>query len=108
MIKLAASLILAENGVVKASNGNGDTAANRCGGVTYISNMTDAVLESHALSLAEDARVVTGKATLDDELMVKSSYNHSLLVPMLMWATIVVSPWMPPRPTHRCSVMSFC
>ena len=32
----------------------------------------------------------------------------SLLVPMLMWATIVVSPWMPPRPTHRCSVMSFC
>ncbi len=40
--------------------------------------------------------------------VVRPHYLISLLVPMLMWATIVVSPWMLPRPTHRCSVMSFC
>ena len=82
-MKLAASLILAENGLLSASNGNGDTATNRCGGVTYISNMTDSALETHAITLDDAARVVVGYATLDDVLMVRSSYDDTVLVPVL-------------------------
>ncbi|MDD4816341.1 MAG: hypothetical protein PHI85_00030 [Victivallaceae bacterium] len=81
MIKLSASLILAGRGKVVAHNGNGDTAANRNGAITCVSNMTGSAIAVNGLKFTDAVQV--GQTSNRDVMMVKASYNNSIYIPVL-------------------------
>ena len=81
MVKLCGSLIVANGGTVVADNGNGDTADNRCGAVTFISNMT--VAERTANEPFCAAKLLKGSCRLDGALMAASVYSPSVKVPII-------------------------
>ena len=81
MVKLCGSLILANNGKVVADNGNGDTTDNRCGAITYASNMSKSALALQKPSSAN--KVLEGEIRYDDALKITSVYDADTMVPVL-------------------------
>ncbi|MBE6369110.1 MAG: hypothetical protein E7056_02990 [Lentisphaerae bacterium] len=81
MIKLCASLIIAGDGTISASNGNGDTAANRNGVVTYITNMTTSSLQGNQADSNDN--ITVGTITFDSYLKVQASYAPNLYIPVV-------------------------
>ena len=81
MVKLCASLIVANGCVVRADNGNGDTADNRCGAITYVSNMSRDALAG--TKPTQQHKVLEGEIRYDSLLKMKSDYDPTLMVPIL-------------------------
>lgn len=80
-VKLHASAIFAEEGRVVASNGNGDTASNRLGRLTLISNLSGNMAARHAPTHTD--AMLTGFLANDDVLKGPAPYAPSLQVPRL-------------------------
>ena len=81
MVKLCGSLIVANGATIVADNGNGDIEDERCGAVTFISNMTEA--QRIAGEPVYSNRVLKGSCRHDEALMTASVYDETAKVPIL-------------------------
>ena len=81
MVKLCASLIISDGARIVADNGNGDMDDNRCGAVTYASNMSSEMLSTCKPSYSH--KMLEGEIRYDILLKTSADYDATLKVPRL-------------------------
>ena len=83
MLKLCASLIIADSATLIAMNGASTNVSEYQGRLTLISNMTDIAANTYAPTLSVAGSVTVGRLDFSELLMVPASYNSDFLVPIL-------------------------